>query len=176
MNEIKNVNELVSDLLKIPQHILMHSHILGLADLLVGNLSSKRYFNLKKSAYLLNNPEFDCIKGISGVEHQDLGDWDNHWDNPLDKIEKLSNSLFNQKIKNLNSCSLLKHSEEQNTESLIKFAEDQFGFKQPAFISWQGKHGNHGIFFCEPIEERETFAEKIGLLTNTVPLLGMTHG
>jgi hypothetical protein len=175
MNDFKNINELVSDLLKIPHQILMHSHISGLSDLLLATLASKQFFNLKKAVYLLGNPEFSCIRGMSGVEHLGVEFDVNHWEDIEARASILSSCEFNKKIKTINDKIECTSLSEEFCESLKKYASENLGFQSPHLIGWKAKHGNHGIFLCEPTVENVAFAKNLQLLEQAVPMLGMTH-
>jgi hypothetical protein len=174
MSDVQSLSELVSELLQLPKHILKHTHTIGLTDLLLGHLASEHYFNLKKAAYLLNNPDFDCVKGMAGIEKCDTNNWKNPWDNPLEHTAILENSAFNKKIKSFSGHGLFKHSPQEDTPRIIKYAEEHLALENPVFIGWPGKHGNYGIFFCEPLDH-EAFLQRLSLLEHTTPLLGMTH-
>lgn len=175
MNDFKNINELVSDLLKIPHQVLMHSHVAGLSDLLLATFASKQFFNLKKAVYILGNTEFNSIRGMSGIDNLDIDSDFNSWENVEERVSRLSSSEFNKKIKTINNDLECKDFSEEFCSKLKKYASENLGFESPHLIGWKAKHGNHGIFLCEPSLENISFAKNLQLLEQSVPMLGMTH-
>ena len=161
MSDVQSLNELVSELLQLPRHILQHMHTAGLTDILLGHLASKSYFNLKKAAYLLNNPDFNCVKGMAGIEISDTNHWQNPWSNPLEHTKFLENSSFNKKVKTFVGHGLFTNPSQEDTPRIIKYAEEHLALENPVFIGWHGKHGNHGIFFCEPQRDSERVEQSV---------------
>jgi len=174
MDNLQNPYGLVSELLQLPKQILKHIHTHNLTDLLLGHLASENYFNLKKAAYLLNNPEFNCVKGLSGIEDHDIKDWKKLWEDPAESAKRLANSSYNQKIKSFASASPFADLGAHRPEELVEYAKQNFAFNNPVFIGWHGKHGNYGLFFCEP-RNPQALAEQLSLLEHATPLLSITH-
>lgn len=177
MDEVRNLEEFVSNLLQLPKKILKHYHTSGLVDLVLSHLASKHCFNLKTAAYFLDNPEFDCIKGVSGFhssEVSDLPDWDEMWNLPAEKINSIHDAAFNQKVKNCLSSSLYGKNKSEEPERLITFAKSNLALEKPAVASWHGKHGNHGILFYEYSDEKPC-PSKSSILEFASAILGITH-
>lgn len=169
-------NKFLLNLLQLPQHILKNSHTSGMVDLILGHLASKECFNLKKAAYLLDNPEFNCTRGICGVETCGLEEViENPWNCVEEAINQVSNQEFNKKIKCFTTNSLKnKKGKPCSEEEIIEFGRKHLELENPMFIEWTGRHGNHGLLFCEPLESA-SLEEKMQFLKDTAVLLGITH-
>ncbi len=177
MNEVRNIEEFVSNLLQLPKKILKHYHTSGLVDLVLSHLASKNCFNLKTAAYFLDNPEFNCIKGVSGYraeEIEDIPTWEDLICLPAEKLTFIHEASFNQKVKSCLSKSLFQKNEIVEPESLLCFAKQNLELENPAVVSWQAKHGNHGILFYENNGDEKT-SDRSSMLQFSSAILGMAH-
>jgi len=129
------------------------------ADFVLHELCQPGCFNLAKAAYFVDNPDFDCFKGISGLMRTELKD--DHvisWDNPESFLSYTFDLPFNKKIRAINKPSYKKQL--MRDQDMADVLASDLGFGDHAFCSWDMKHDNHGLFIYEkanlidyPIEE-----------------------
>ena len=163
-------SNILLQLLHLPEKIVSMSSVNNIVDLVLYHLASKECFAFKKSAYILNNPEFGCAKGVCGYDSQDEIFDSCYWQSPKESIEKLKENKFNQKIKSW------KYNDKclKDEEEIKKMALSELGFENPYVITWNNKYDNQGILIFEPIsldflDKHQNVLNKIG------SLIGMIH-
>lgn len=168
--------DVINCLIKLPQQILLHGNTDGIQELILKFIAEKNYFNLNKAAYFLDNPSFNCSKGIAGFDALDFKDdnnWLDLWDNNDKKIHCIEYAAYNQKIKKLrcNSLSKLAHN---NEKTIFDFAKKNLEFINPSYLFSNGKHGNIGIFFYENKSKGTSYKDQY-LFESIASILGLTH-
>jgi len=109
-------------------------------------------FDFNKAAYFIDNPDFNCIKGLVGFSKQEAFDKPNEiWHKPDDFSQHMSDADFNKSIRNIWRCSLKK--ERSTEEQMAKQMAQELGFKDFGYCSWKAKNDNHGLFVFEPAEK-----------------------
>ena len=166
--------QLVSRLLDLPHKILSHDDIEGLQQLVLYELAHDESFGFKKASYLIDNPEFDCLKGVAGYdrdEHaKDLNS--NPWDNPRAFLDEAKTAKFHQNVSSFMHTSLCRQGDAAGPNNdVIQQLGSKLGMQNSSFITWRMRHGNHGILLFEagalPHERRRD------LLQHFVALLSM---
>ena len=56
----------------LPRKIVSLNGAENLTEFVLHDLCQSRCFNLPKAAYFVNNPDFNCIKGVAGVHADEL--------------------------------------------------------------------------------------------------------
>ncbi len=140
-----------------------------IADLVLHELCQPDCFNLVKAAYFVDNPDFNCFKGVSGLLRSELKD--DHvisWDDPALFLSYTFDLPFNKQVRQVTKPSYKKQ-QCRDQEMAEEIASD-LGFNDHAFCSWNMKHDNHGLFIYEkanladyPIEEH--LADALSLLS-----------
>lgn len=139
--------QIVDNLRRLPRKMLgLHGRD-NVTDFVLHELCSADCFNIPKAAYFIDNPHFNCLKGIVGISGEELQGSENIWDNPDQFIEKVAQSQFNQKVRSFNYESRKNrgHSHEQMAEAIAK----ELGLNDYGFYAWDLKHDNHGFLVCE---------------------------
>ena len=72
-----------------------------LAAFVLHELCSKNAFGLGKAAYFVNNPDFRCLKGVTGFHHNEAYK-DISWDKPEEFIKHLEQGHFTIKFVSIN--------------------------------------------------------------------------
>lgn len=179
MSDPKNTISFIENILSIPKNILKHENNLALPELLLSHISCKNNFHLKKAVYCLDNPEFNCLKGVVGFDakttdncslFQSLIESSNIEE---EKLQALINCDFNKSIKQIYQPSIFAL-EKDHSDEIKKLACSALGTDNPLIFSWTAKNGNHGLFFCEPVE-KENLESKQNFLEYAVSLLSMLH-
>src|SRR6202042_1032184 len=99
-NELLQHKKLLRCLSNLPKQILTLHSLDNVPEFVLHGLCSKDCFNLYKAAYFVDNPDFDCIRGIAGFS-KDEGEleWNNIWDDP-ESFSLFTKSLpFNKRVR-----------------------------------------------------------------------------
>lgn len=130
-------------------HIQGHDNA---TEFILHELCHQDCFNIDRAAYFIDNPDFDCLKGVAGHcrnYSQTLeGDL---WKDPHDFSQHMTRSPFNQQVRSLMQESAFKR--KQNEQDLAHCLAKQLEFHKPSFYAWPMKHDNHGIFIYERAQE-----------------------
>jgi hypothetical protein len=139
--------QIVDNLRRLPRKMLQLHGRDNVTDFVLHELCSKDCFNIPKAAYFIDNPAFNCLKGVVGVSGAELSSSGNIWERPEEFIEKMAQSPFNQKVRSFTYYSRKKrnHPEEAMAETIAK----ELGLTDYGFYSWDMKHDNHGFLVCE---------------------------
>lgn len=162
-------NNILLNLSGLPQKILSLHGRADVAEFVLHDLSHEHCFNLKKAAYFIDNPDFDCLKGVAAYSHEDNPTLTSAtWDRPEDFMEKTSGSLFNIKVRNLWLPSMQRV--EGSQADMIKQIGSILEIEQPLACALDVKHGNRALFIFEKQEQDNVLADEF--LHHGVSLLG----
>lgn len=163
---------LVERLTRLPHKILAHHDIEGLSELVLHELGHDSCFGLKRAMYLVDNPDFDHLVGVAGfckseceLHKSDL------WEDPQTFHKDMESARFHNDLKKLAKKSLKKQEIDLHDSHDIKDLGQSMGMEDPAFFSWNVRHGNHGLLIFE--KDKEISPWHHGLLANIVSLLGL---
>ncbi len=161
------------------QHILHVLHALprkmlslhgrdNVTEFVLSELCGKDCFNITKAAYFVNNPDFNCCKGVAGFSVDES--YTGHktiWESPEDFSRHMSCCSFNQQVRGHQKESFTK--EHPSEEDLAKHLAHELGFNNAAYCSWDMKNDNHGLLIFEkPVH----LTEKDESLVNGLHYLG----
>jgi hypothetical protein len=140
----KNILEYLS---MLPRKILsLHGHD-NVTAMVLYELCNEQCFNIDKAAYFIDNPDFDCLKGIAGHCRSEITQDGDIWQDPKNFTVRSKESAFNQKVRTVMHESAYKHKKkEQDAVSRIAQELDLGGH---GFYTWPMRHDNHGIFIYE---------------------------
>lgn len=141
-------------IITIPQKMLQLHDDDHLAEYILQDLSQKNCLNFQKAAYFVDNPDFDCLKGIAGYSCTEP-DFihEKFWKNPKGGKEALQKSPFNTQVR-----SYLRASHKRGAladHHLVQEVADQLGMQHPQYCTWTMKHDNHGILMYQYANEEE---------------------
>lgn len=145
--------QIADSLRRLPRKILQLHGLENVTDFVLHELCSKDCFNIPKAAYFVENPAFNCLKGVVGVSTQEVQGIDNIWTSPDQFIHTMAQSPFNQKVRSFHyeSHKNRGHSPEAMAETIAK----ELGLTDYGFYMWDMKHDNHGFLVCEKNEEQD---------------------
>lgn len=125
-------------------------------------------FDIHKAAYFVDNPDFDCIRGVAGYCKEDVCEVPQDvWQNPQDYYAKIKQFPFNQRVRGLQRASV-KRAPRPDEEIVEEIARElQMG--EHGYYAWDMKHDNHGIFVYEKNDLLSADDERI---VNAISLLG----
>lgn len=140
--------QLIEILAHLPQRMVKHHHDHHLSQFVLYEIS--KGFGLSKAIYLVDNPDFDHLRGIAGycnkemqVSHNDI------WSN-LDSVRgEIVEKPFHENVKkHLTESFKRKQGEFSNLQELHDIGV-KMGMENPACLVWDGRNGNHGVFVFE---------------------------
>jgi hypothetical protein len=135
----------------IPKHMLQLADATNACEFVLHDLACKDCFNLSKAAYFVDNPAFDCLKGLVGIAQQEMYDPSKIiWEDPADFSRHMEQSRFNQKVRQCFQSSCRRC--ERPDEHIIAEIAEQLDMKEYAYCTWDLKHENHGYLIYQPCE------------------------
>ncbi len=164
--------KLLGTLAEIPRKILLHYEVQDLPEIVLHHISHDDVFGFDKAVYLVDNPDFDCLKGVAGYScdeckfhSQDV------WSKPENFHTDMRCACFNSQIKHFIRNGLRRKGSNKPDENEILELGEALGIKNPAFLSWNMQHGNNGILIFHTPEHN--FGKKQNLLMHAGPLLSL---
>ena len=145
--------QIADSLRRLPRKILQLHGLDNVTDFVLHELCSKDCFNIPKAAYFIDNPSFNCLKGVVGIAGTELQDVENIWKDPHRFAQKVSESPFNQKVRSFNYESS-KH-KGYEAEKIAENIAKELGLGEYGFYSWDMKHDNHGFLVCEKNADKD---------------------
>lgn len=145
--------QIADSLRRLPRKMLQLHGLENVTDFVLHELCSKDCFNIPKAAYFVENPAFNCFKGIVGISAVELQGINNIWTSPDQFAQAVAQSPFNQKVR-----SFIYESHKNRGHAPEKIAENiagELGIGDYTFYSWDMKHDNHGLLVCEKNNAQE---------------------
>lgn len=153
----ERLQQILQHVCHLPRKIIsLHEHNLtNVPEFVLYELSHKNGFNLQKAAYFVDNPDFNCMKGVAGFCQADCNGLDEQdvWKNPEGFSKYMQQSPFNSQVRSVSheSARCKGHSEKELVEDIAH----KLDLKQPLAFSWNLKHGNHGLLVVEKVDEQD---------------------
>jgi hypothetical protein len=146
-NMMKNHEYIVDRLRRLPRKMLLLHGLDNVTEFVLHELASQYCFDLKKAAYFIDNPDFNCFKGIVGISSAEIHDIEDIWANPDSFTKQMIESPFNQHVRSFTYKSHKKNNE--SYEKIASIIAHELGLENHSFYSWDMKHDNHGFLICE---------------------------
>lgn len=167
--------QLLMLLLDLPTRIVNHYDVDGLVQMVLHELSHEEHLGLKRATYLVESPDFDCVKGVAGYckdeckfHKKDL------WSQPRTFSDDMKEAQFHQTMQRLLQTSFRKKRLDDGHLDEVRDFGYELGMQDPNVLMFNLKHGNHGILIFEPADQ-EAFVKQQELLNKTGALLGLCH-
>lgn len=151
-NHTNKERELLSRLGNCSKNMAQHHHLENLSEFVLHDVCSADLFNIKKAAYLVNNPDFTCLKGVAGYHHQESFPKGHGWEHQDEFTSHMKQSNFNQKVRSVLNSSITLDGGRLQQDAVHSLAE-QFQINDPRFHIWSMKHDNQGLFIFEGTQE-----------------------
>ena len=152
----------VDNLRRLPRKMLNLHGLDNVTEFVLHELCGKNCFNLQKAAYFIDNPDFNCLKGVVGVSSAELHDIEDIWTSPDAFTQQMVESPFNKQVR-----AFLAESHKRNGEPYEKTAQaiaHELGLNNYGFYSWDMKHNNHGFLVCEKMKLMQKVIPRMMLL------------
>ena len=146
-SEILKKHDIFKRICTLPQKVLSLHGTENVTDFVLHELCNPHCFGFKKAAYLVDNPDFDCLKGVAGFAEDEAYPKETIWETPELFTNHMQKSAFNTKVRGILKPSMARaHKSDSETSEMIG---EYLGLQKPAFCSWKMKHDNHGILIYE---------------------------
>jgi hypothetical protein len=137
----------------------------NLPEFVLHALCDKDCFNIAKAAYFIDNPDFDCIKGVAGFSATEAFEPD-IWSNPNDFTDYMVNAAFNKKVRTLQGKSSKMYNQ---SYTLFQDIAQILGLQGYALCDIQMPYDNHGYVMYEL--QKDTGEIENELMRNSLSLL-----
>lgn len=152
MSHTKNNEKgLLQHIGNMSKRIVEHHHRENLAEFLLYDVCSDQGFGIRKAAYLVNNPDFACLKGVAGHYNSEAFG-QSGWENPRNFTSHMQQATYNNHVRSYFKDSLILHDNLNVQSSDIQRLVDYLQIDDPAYHIWNTKHNNHGLFVFEKPE------------------------
>jgi hypothetical protein len=143
-------HQLLCRLSSLPEKIVSAHEVENLAEFVLYELCHPECFNLGKAAFFVDNPDFDCLRGVAGItadDHIHTLDKQDVWQMHEAFTKTMRDSAFNASVRAVSTPSLAKSGMPVDQE--VAKIVTMLPFKAPEWRSFKTKHGNRGILIYE---------------------------
>jgi len=157
----------------LPHKILRYHEVDGLAQMILHELGHNKSFGLNKAGYFVDNPDFNCLRGVAGFSCDECSRHKNDlWETPNSFLDDMKEAEFHQKLANFyhNSVSHKNKNHDVEEDAVYELGK-ALGMIKPEFVAWKIKHGNNGLLLFEATDQLAHHHRD--LLHNVVPLLSL---
>ncbi len=144
-------HKLLNCLSGLPRKILLLYGQENVTEFVLHELCQKYCFNLTKAAYFVDNPDFDCLKGVAGFCRKESYTDGDIWQNPKAFSMHMKSAPFNKKVRLVTEASFKKKGESE--EEVITNVSHNLEIKKPGLYVWNIKYDNHGYFIYEKADD-----------------------
>lgn len=162
----------IETLLKLPHKIIRHHELDVLTHIVMHEIAHHSLFGLKRALYLVDNPDFDHLKGVAGYcEKECQHHQEDLWKDPQQFKSDMHVADFHHKTQAyLGKSFKPKHINVHDFDQIVDLAHG-LGLEDPHFFSWEMKHGNQGLFIFE--KNKDLGVKEHNLLSNAVVFLSL---
>lgn len=134
-----------------------------IAPFVLHEICSDACFGFSYAAYFIDNPDFDCCKGIAGIVREDVHT--NIWDTSADFMSYIQRASFNKRVRELEYTS----AQQIGYDALLTDIQHDLELPHPTYCHHQIKNGNHAILVYSPSsalsdDERASIKRAVSLL------------
>ncbi len=142
----------------LPRKILKLHGRDNVVEFVIHELGRKDCFNFERAAYIIDNPDFNCLKGVAGLCQAELYiPKKDIWDEVDDFSAHMQQTPYNQKVRCFSKESCVKHGD--TDEQIVEKFSHELGFDHPSYYAWTMKHDNHGILLYEKADSESCDCE-----------------
>lgn len=167
--DLERHRKLLGCLSSLPKKIIAIHDARNVPEFVLHDICSESCFNLIRAAYFVDNPDFDCCKGVAGFCRQEAYKApETMWESPQEFSQFMKSSPFNCSVRSLTLPSYKSHLQE--LKSIVDTIASQLNFSNPAWCNWNLKYDNEGLIIYEKADLSDhVFDEHFN---NTLHLLG----
>jgi hypothetical protein len=139
--------DILQRLQKLPRKMTGMHHARNVAEFVLHELCQKECFDIPRAAYLVDNPDYDCMRGVAGYCKDEQFDQGDIWSCPLDFTAHMRDASFNNAVRKFNRHSCHKHKE--SIEEVATHIAHELGINDVGCCIVSMPHDNHGILVYE---------------------------
>ena len=151
-NTTQSDKKLLTKLSDFSKNMTQHHHLENLSEFVLHDVCSIDQFQVPKAAYLVNNPDFICLKGVAGYHTPESFKKGDVWMNQKAFTSHMKNANFNQKVRSVQDKSLLLDGQRMDDRKIYGLA-DQLEINNPMYHVWTMKHDNQGVLIFQKPED-----------------------
>ncbi len=140
----------------------------NVVEFVLHELCNKDFFDISKAAYIINNPDFNCFRGIAGICEEERYPKENIWEHRDDFTEHMRASQFNKKVRSLRRQGCLVERNQVSMNAIEELARE-LNMHTVGCCNIHTRNNNHGLFIYESSdldnEEKECLINGISLLS-----------
>ncbi len=153
-------HQLLTCLSCLPRKILSVYGIDNATEFVLHELCAARCLDLYKAAYFVDNPDFDCCKGVTGFSSdEEYMNGSSHWDDPEAFSHHMLQCAFNKKVRALALPSFIRAQREK--KDVLKELISHLNLTNPLYFTWDIKNNNCGILLIEQKAHQDAFDETL---------------
>jgi hypothetical protein len=143
-------SEVLHALSALPEKMLRLHGTENVSEFVLYELCHKNCFNLPKAAFFVDNPDFNCFKGVAGFNKKEHEETVSLWDDPEAFTHFMANNNFNKQVRSINQCS--GQAKQQAHEKLLADIAHQLDVRDLGYHRFPLKHGNNGFIMYDKHE------------------------
>lgn len=144
----------------LPKKILSCYDIDNLTEFVLHALCDEQCLDLPKAAYFIDNPAFDCLKGIAGFDkYNKYQKCDLMWEDPDSFTSYMKTCNFNQKVRTIQRPSAQR--KKLSPQALMEMLADELAITNPSWHGWDNKHNNYALVIYEQTAEHNLIRQDI---------------
>lgn len=141
----------VQRLTRIPRELLSSVGYQNLAELVLGELCHKNCFNVSRAGFFVDNPDFDCVRGVAGYDSNDHAEGEETCWIERDAFGfRMQCSTFNKLVRSLSPQSI---SRQASREYALQELAGQLELTVPAVTFFEMPYENKGFIIFERPQE-----------------------
>jgi len=149
---------LLANLSGLPKQMLSLYDLDNVAEFVLHGLCQESCFGLNQAAYFVNNPDFNCLKGVAGFSQEETKEQTNSvLASPESFSEFMRSSNFNKKVRETHKAGI-DNSKESYDKAISELAE-YVGISNPEYFTWDLKHDNYGVLVYKKSNSENLFDE-----------------
>lgn len=147
-DELHKHRKVLGCLSSLPRKILSAHARDDLSEFILHDLCSESCFNVIRAAYFVDNPDFNCFKGVAGFcQNEAYNAPDAMWADQQAFSKFMQNSDFNRHVRGVQIESI--KAAGRSPDFVVNAIASGLGFKNPSWCTWDIKHYNHGLIIYE---------------------------
>jgi len=150
---------LLEKLIALPRHIVATHGTENLAEFILHELCDDDCFALRKAAFFVDNPDFNCLKGVAGIDGAQRFE-QRAWEDQDAFTGHMSQVPFNQQVRLVHRPSA--HRKDHSWQREAADLAQEIDVRDHEWHVFPIKHGNTGVLIFEPSSSWQAYDDLIG--------------
>lgn len=154
-------NHILSKIRSVTQYIAQHHDCTHLAASVLHELCDPACFPLQRVAYFIDNPDFDRLQGVAGIDASHRIHHSSIWQEQEAFAQYLERHTFHQNVRSITWGSA--HKRNQKIPEAIEEMAQIIAVSEPSWHIFPAKHGNTGILIFQPHQTLDIMNDYIAI-------------